>query len=358
MGLAVKMGGYRLLVSIIVPVYKVEEYLPQCLDSLIGQTYENLEIICVNDGSPDGCAEILQAYVRKDGRVKIITQENRGLSAARNAGIQYAAGEYVMFVDGDDWIDVDTCSVAVQAVREHGADLVFWHYIREYQNQSKERIFFWEHGEVFEQARIRDQLHRRQCGLLGEELRHPEMGDSLVTAWGKLYALKKLRESGAFFVDTKQIGTEDALFNLTALGNFEKAVYVKRAMYHYRKTNAGSLTKSYKSQLPKQWKTLFDRMKEYIEDNELSVDYVQALDNRISLSVVGLGLNAMEARCGEMRKISMIKDILSHRQYRQSIQSLELRYLPLHWKAFFLCAKWRCSVGVYMMLRAIKRIIG
>lgn len=347
-----------MLVSIIVPVYNVEAYLPQCLDSLVYQTYGELEIICIDDGSPDRCAEILDEYARKDGRIKIITQENQGLSAARNAGLRHATGEYVMFVDSDDWVDLDTCDEAVKAVRNNQADLVFWSYVREYENNSKERTFFWADGEIFQQDRIRNELHRRQCGLLREELRHPEMGDSLVTAWGKLYSLKKLRASGAMFVDTKQIGTEDALFNLYALQSFEKAVYVKRAMYHYRKTNGSSLTKSYKSELPNQWNNLFQAMKKYIHDNDLSIDYVRALDNRVSLSIVGLGLNALEAQCGEMEKISMIRDILSTKLYRQSIKSLDLGYFPIHWKVFYMCARWRCSVGVYVLLRAIKKIIG
>lgn len=95
-------------VSIIVPIYNVEPYLRQCLDSLVNQTYKNIEIICVDDGSTDASSEILTEYALKSSKVRVIRQENSGLSAARNVGFSFATGKYVMYVDSDDWIDVCT----------------------------------------------------------------------------------------------------------------------------------------------------------------------------------------------------------------------------------------------------------
>lgn len=345
-------------ISIIVPVYNVEQYLPKCLDSLIHQSYRDLEIICVNDDSPDHSSQILDKYAREDRRIKVITQNNTGLSGARNTGIKYVTGDYVMFVDSDDWIDLETCERAVRAIQETKADLVFWSYVREFQDASKDRIFPWEDGEIFEGDRFRKEIHRRQCGLIGEELSRPETGDSLVTAWGKLYSAEKLRASMATFVDTKLIGTEDALFNLHALGHFERAVYIKRTFYHYRKTNSTSLTKGYKKQLPEQWGRLFDMMREYVEENDLPLEYGQALQNRISLSIIGLGLNVLAAPCSQKHKLKMIRDIISTQRYRRAISTLELKYFPIHWKLFFVCARYKNSVCLYMLLNAIKKCIG
>lgn len=344
-------------VSIIVPVYNVEAYLPQCLDSLVNQTYDNLEIICVNDGSPDGSGQILREYAVRDARVHIIEQVNQGLSGARNTGLKYATGEFIMFVDSDDWIDTRTCEIAISAAKENDADLVFWSYTREFQAVSKDRLLFWNDGEIFEKKRLQEEIHRRQCGLLGGELKHPETADSLVTAWGKLYSAVKLRHSKAQFVDTKEIGTEDALFNLYALGNFERAVYIKQPLYHYRKTNDASLTSNYKPKLLCQWDRLFDMMQEYVEKHHLSDEYTQALRNRVSLSVVGLGLNIMSAPVSAREKISMIKNVISAPRYRDAVKKLELRYFPIHWKLFYSCARWRCSVGVYALLIAINTMI-
>ncbi len=98
------------MISVIVPVYNVEKYLSKCLDSIINQTYQNLEIICVDDGSTDSSPMILEEYAKKDSRIKIITRQNGGLSAARNTGVKNATGEFVSFVDSDDWILLVCCS--------------------------------------------------------------------------------------------------------------------------------------------------------------------------------------------------------------------------------------------------------
>lgn len=95
-------------VSVIIPVYKVEKYLKRCIESVVNQSYKNIEIILVNDGSPDKCGEICDAYAKIDSRIKVIHKENGGLSSARNAGLDIASGEYIMFVDSDDWIEEDS----------------------------------------------------------------------------------------------------------------------------------------------------------------------------------------------------------------------------------------------------------
>ena len=92
-------------ISVIVPIYKVENYLNRCVESIRKQTYRNLEIILVDDGSPDACGEMCDRYAQEDSRIRVIHKENGGLSDARNAGIEVAAGEYIAFIDSDDWID-------------------------------------------------------------------------------------------------------------------------------------------------------------------------------------------------------------------------------------------------------------
>ena len=92
-------------ISVIVPIFNVEKYLKECLESIINQTFKDIEIICINDGSTDNSLDILNQYAEKDNRIKVITQSNQGLSAARNTGIKYANGEYISFIDSDDYID-------------------------------------------------------------------------------------------------------------------------------------------------------------------------------------------------------------------------------------------------------------
>ena len=103
-------------VSVIIPVYNVEEYLPTCLDSIINQTLEDIEIICVNDGSPDNCLSILNNYAGQDSRIIVINQENTGVSGARNRGLEVAGGKYIVFVDPDDWCEAECLEKAVNEI--------------------------------------------------------------------------------------------------------------------------------------------------------------------------------------------------------------------------------------------------
>ncbi len=116
------------LISIIVPVYKTEIYLHKCLNSIVNQTYKNLEIILIDDGSPDNCGEICDEYAAQDSRIKVIHQKNEGLSAARNAGLKIASGEYIGFVDSDDWIDMDMFEILLNGIVEHGAQIAICGY--------------------------------------------------------------------------------------------------------------------------------------------------------------------------------------------------------------------------------------
>lgn len=111
------------LISVIIPIYNVEKYLARCLDSVVNQTYPNLEIILVNDGTPDGSVAIAEAYQEKDKRIKLIHQENAGLSEARNTGIAAATGDYIAFLDSDDWLELDAYEYLLQLLVAHDADI-------------------------------------------------------------------------------------------------------------------------------------------------------------------------------------------------------------------------------------------
>lgn len=110
--------------SIIVPVYNVEKYLPKCIDSILAQTFTDFELILIDDGSPDECGEICDEYAIKDSRIKVIHQKNQGVSSARNAGLDIATGTYLGFVDSDDWIEPEMYEVMIKTVKEKNSDVV------------------------------------------------------------------------------------------------------------------------------------------------------------------------------------------------------------------------------------------
>ena len=127
------------MISIIVPVYNVEPYLRKCLDSIVGQTYRDLEILVIDDGSTDCSGKICDEYAELDGRIKVFHTENRGLSAARNLGLNNAAGDYIGFVDSDDWVESDMYEVLMKKAEETGADIVECGFYIEYSNIVKKK---------------------------------------------------------------------------------------------------------------------------------------------------------------------------------------------------------------------------
>lgn len=213
-------------VSIIIPVYNVEKYLRQCLDSVINQTLRDIEIICINDGSTDGSADILREYSSADGRITVITQENRGLSAARNAGIRRAAGKYIYFLDSDDYIEKNAMERLYQQAEGNDLDILYFdrdivYDISDCQDGRTERKMFSrdnEYADVYS----------------GQELfaAMRAAGDYSVTVWTMFF-------SRAFCVDnqlwfTEGIYHEDLLFSLQAVLAAKRASHRNWILYHYR----------------------------------------------------------------------------------------------------------------------------
>ncbi len=181
-------------VSIIVPIYKVEKYIYRCVDSILQQTYSNLEIILVNDGSPDNCGEIADHYQEKDARVKVIHKKNGGLSDARNKGMELVTGEFTMFVDSDDWIDQNMIKTMVNSGLNFKADIV-------------QTAFYYAYDDKLLLDNRYDQESDLPVLLDNKALMYELVKNEKVKnfAWGKLYKTKFIKnipfETGVLFED-------------------------------------------------------------------------------------------------------------------------------------------------------------
>ena len=218
-------------ITVIVPVYNVEHYLDKCLDSVIKQTYKNIEIIVVNDGSTDNSGEICQEYAQKDNRIVYIEKENGGLSDARNAGLDQMTESYVTFVDSDDWIEQDYVETLYQKITEYQADIA----IGNYYSFDEERSVFLFHilgDSYYEKAHdnvsIFENLYENQ------EMR----SFALISAWGKLY---KARLFEQLRFDIGKLG-EDGYLNQKVYLLSEKVIYLNKGLYAYR-IRKGSLSR-------------------------------------------------------------------------------------------------------------------
>lgn len=161
------------LISVIIPVYKVEDFLNRCVDSILDQTYENLEIILVDDGSPDRCGVICDEYAKKDDRIKVIHKENGGLSDARNVGIEAATGDYITFLDSDDWVHMNYLKVLHSLLKSKNADISVCNFVKIYSENIPPNT---GNAIIYEYSNI-DALNQ----LSGE------FYVQMVVAWGKLY---------------------------------------------------------------------------------------------------------------------------------------------------------------------------
>ena len=202
-------------ISVAIAVYNSEGYLDRAISSVLNQTYKNLEIILVDDGSTDGCPAICDKYAKEDSRVKVIHKENGGLFSSRNVGIENATGTYIAFLDGDDWIDADMYEKMLFTLKEQNADLVACRYRWVYQDEtidpSTDRAVVMEGQEMLEKY-----LEENEEYLIQN------------AAWNKLYKrslLKELRFPARWY--------EDMLFTIQLLNKTERSVYLDRAYHNY-----------------------------------------------------------------------------------------------------------------------------
>ena len=216
-------------VSIIVPVYNCEVFLEKCVNSILAQTEPDFQLILVDDGSTDASGRICDAFAEKDNRIMVIHQKNAGVSAARNAGLDAAAGEYIGFVDADDYIAEDTYEEALAASGD--CDMVMW-----------DAVTVWDDGRTEEDT---IPLLSQNC-TIGRSDWSPELLRYMAgSVWRCLYSAKQI--GNVWFPVGIQL-SEDRLFNLQIMGKAERLNYLKRGLY-FRYVRAGSACNSYHSDL-------------------------------------------------------------------------------------------------------------
>jgi len=217
------------MISVIIPVYNVEAFLPACLDSILCQTCADLEIIIVDDGSTDASASICDAYAARDARIRVIHQPNQGLSAARNAGVEAASGEYISFVDSDDFILPDLLEYQLELARRHDADYVQCGYMRCGESDTIHQTApagGADNIRVFEEPRSKMEACIHLDGLY-------------ISAWGKLFSRELIRDI-PFHVGKVY---EDTSFTLQAVHAAKRIVASSHVGYVYR-TRCGSITQT------------------------------------------------------------------------------------------------------------------
>lgn len=230
-------------ITVVVPVYNVEKYLDRCVNSLVNQTYRNLEIILVDDGSPDRCGEMCDAWAQRDSRIKVIHKKNAGLGMARNSGIEAATGDCIYFVDSDDYIDLTAIEKAYDTLTANDAQIVVFGLTRV--NAQGEPVR--QMVPVTEQTCYRGEAVQTRFlpDLIDPEHLAARNQNLCLSAWSALYSMELVRETNWRFVSEREMISEDS-YSLIWLYRYVSSVAIlPEALYFYCE-NGASLTQTYR----------------------------------------------------------------------------------------------------------------
>lgn len=321
-------------ISVIVPCYNVEKYVENCLNSIISQTYSNLEIIVVDDGATDCTGSILDVYAEKDNRIIVIHKPNGGMSSARNAGLDISTGDYVSFIDGDDFIDKDLYHTLVP-------------FFYEYPNTDLIQFGYNNYNEEYFEDCIKDRNLKISI-LNGYDSLHQYSNASTlqIVVWNKLYK-KSLLENIRFYNGKHY---EDGPFVLEVLFYVTKSIIVENKFYHYRKNRPGSITSQLTNSIFDEWDIISKLKDKYKKDPYL----INCIDNYSIENAMYRFVDILN-RGGENKK-TMLKSIINHSRKLRSTKLIcpfgikYIRYKIFLWFPYLFLTANR-------FLRILKKII-
>jgi len=243
------------LVSIIVPIYNSEKYLDKCIYSISNQTYDNLEIILIDDGSTDGSIKILEKWREIDDRIKIVTQKNSGVAKARNKGLEISKGRYICFFDSDDWIEEDMIYQMQYEISIRNADLAYCNFLYEYTHSSKIGIID-EDKKIMERKWKDTEIYFHYLS--------PNSSSGIIT--NKMYCAEIIKKNKLKFIDSSKIGGEDSLFNLCYFASVRESVFINKGLYHYIQIENSQIHKN-RPEMIRDYVNLIDELNNYIKKN-------------------------------------------------------------------------------------------
>ena len=361
--------GFTPFFSIIIPAYNAPEvYLRECIDSLVRQSFEAIEIIIVDDGSNKECADLYDEIAQGDGRIKVIHQANKGVSAARNQGMDCAAADWIMFVDSDDWIELNACETIYETIINHPCDLLLFDHIKEYANSHAKQGTGLIDGTLYEMSNIKtkETFYRRAMGT-------PNQGSTNLSTiyycWDKVYSRSLLQKEKLLF----PIGlpkSEDKVFILQCFEKINTLYYISSPLYHYR-INEQSVSNRYSENVDNERRDLSKFLERIAKemDTELGFltnnpsysvlykDYTRFVFGIISDALFSKYYHKDYPRTNEQRN-SEVRNFLNSEPFKTAIN--DVQYSDLGWEAKI--KKFMLSHGMTLLFcrirKAKKRTIG
>lgn len=326
----------NILVSIIVPIYKVpEQYLKKCIESIMTQTLESIEILLVDDGSPDNCGAVCDDYAAFDNRIKVIHKKNGGLSSARNAGFKAAAGEWIMFVDGDDWIEPDMCEIMYNLGIEKNVQLVMCGIMKNYKHSQTKYKFYLKEGKVY---------RGEECKWLQQQLL--VYNGNIAVAYSKLIKRNILTENNILHDELLKQGAEGLEFNLRLFEKLESAIFINKPFYHYI-YNKNSISASHDEKNHKYVIECFKKIKEFINNSSNKEMLLPWFNNRLLYVIITTAISGYfnpDNKNTLKNKIAGYKRFLNEPMIKNALKKGEIRTLSWQRKIVLVLIKkkmWR-----------------
>ncbi len=342
-------------VSIIVPIYNVEKYLKICVDSILAQTYSDFELILVDDGSPDQCGIICDNYAAQDSRIKVIHKENQGLGFARNTGLDHAQGEFICFVDSDDWLEPNAIECWIAAQEKYKADIVMCNYQKRnnkneilyryeirnseccYQGIDVEKEIFW--AMIGQKSIIKDDFTINMC------------------VWTNLYKREQIEKEHIRFLSEREYLSEDICFNLQYLLQCQTAVMIPESLYCYR-YNPTSLTSKYKENEYQKAVALYDKVLFWANHAKYQ-EYKEFRTERFFLTKVReLMFRLCGCQMSYKEKINMCKVILKDDSLQNALQQYPIETYKLKYKIPAYLMKMQNAVATVLLFKLMSKVRG
>lgn len=336
----------REVVSIIVPIYKVEQYLERCLTSLVTQSYQNLEIILVDDGSPDKCPEMCENWARLDRRIRVVHKENQGLGMARNTGIEYATGEYICYFDSDDYIAKNTIELAYNALKQNNADLAIFGNYRVFLDGSTSRFCAELRKTVYSGEEIINEL---LPWLIQSNRRKEPACPFAFSAWSGVLRRSVLEDYRILFQSEREIISEDTLYLLQLYSKLHTVVLLPKPLYYYC-VNQSSLTKTYQKERQQKNNAFLLHAKEMVAQ----FGYGEEVWIRLNMLYHGFSLEAMKhiirMPLPYRDKRKLLHSFFTDRDLNESITWETISRSGTCMAIFLLFLKWKLQLPVFVLL--------
>lgn len=312
------------LVSIIVPIYNSKNFINRCMDSLVNQTYENIEIIAIDDGSKDNSLDILKQYAKKDKRIKVFSQLNQGPSAARNTGLEKSIGDYIMFVDIDDYIDLEMVRLLVKNIDKSKSTLVLCNNNEVWSDRVEQRKVLDDNDTNISKSKVIKSIASGKAGLV----------------CGKLFS-KNIIDKHNIKFDKDVNMCEDQMFFLNISVHCEKFIYVSKSLYYYDRTNENSITIKYQRNAIDNQIYVIHRIKEILNNSNLD-------NEEISLIINSRYMNAIN--------YCISNEILDMKIYNVKSKIFNIKYIIYNNKLKEdICEATPSSIRESMIIKAFKK---